>query len=52
MKNILIKDKKAFEQKLKKIKSDGKDSLHVICDFDKTLTKAFVKDQKTHTSIA
>ncbi len=52
MKNILIKDKKAFEQKLKRIKSDGKDSLHVICDFDKTLTKAFVKDQKTHTSIS
>jgi len=52
MKNILIKDKKAFERKLKRIKSDGKDSLHVICDFDKTLTKASVKGQRTHTSIA
>ena len=52
MKNVLIKDKKAFEQKLNKIKSDGKDSLHVISDFDKTLTKALVKGQKTHTSIA
>ena len=52
MKNILIKDKKAFEQKLNKIKSDGKNNLHVIADFDKTLTKAIVKGQKTHTSIA
>ena len=52
MKNILIKNKKAFEQKLSKIKSEGKDNLHVICDFDKTLTKAIVKGQKTHTSIA
>jgi len=52
MKNVLIKDKKSFEQKLNKIKSEGKDSLHVISDFDKTLTKAFVKGQKTHTSIA
>ena len=52
MKNVLIKDKKSFEQKLNKIKSEGKDSLHVISDFDKTLTKAFIKGQKTHTSIA
>ncbi len=52
MKNILIKDKENFEKKLRKIKSDGKDSLHVICDFDKTLTKAIVKGQRTHTSIA
>ncbi|MBU3941581.1 MAG: haloacid dehalogenase-like hydrolase [Nanoarchaeota archaeon] len=52
MKNILIKNKKAFEQKLNKIKLDGVDNLHVIADFDKTLTKAIVKGQKTHTSIA
>ncbi len=52
MKNILIKDKKTFEQKLNNIKSGGRDNLHVICDFDKTLTKAIVKGQRTHTSIA
>ncbi len=52
MKNILIKDKKAFERKLNNIKSEGKDSLYVICDFDKTLTKAFVKGQRTHSAMA
>ena len=52
MENILIKDKKAFEQKLNKIKSEGRNSLHVIADFDKTLTKAFVKGQRTHSAMA
>ena len=52
MKNILIKNKNDFENKLSNIKKDGIEKLHVIADFDKTLTKAIVKGQKTHTSIA
>ena len=52
MKNILIKDKENFEKKLRKIKEDGKANLHVIADFDKTLTKAIVKGQRTHSAMA
>ena len=52
MENVLIKNPKSFEIKLNKIKSDGRNNLHIIADFDKTLTKAVVKNQKTHTSIA
>ncbi|MDD5086227.1 MAG: hypothetical protein PHV16_00575 [Candidatus Nanoarchaeia archaeon] len=52
MKEIIIKNKKDFEKKLSKIKKDGIKTLHVISDFDKTITKAKVKGQKTHTSIA
>jgi cytosolic 5'-nucleotidase 3 len=52
MEDIIIKDKKDFENKLNKIKKEGIKSLHVISDFDKTITKAKVKGQKTHTTIA
>ncbi len=52
MKEIIIKNKKDFEKKLSRIKKEGIKSLHVIADFDKTITKAKVKGQKTHTSIA
>jgi 5'-nucleotidase len=52
MKDVIIKDKKCFEKKLSKIKKGGIESLHVIADFDKTITKAKIKGQKTHTSIA
>lgn len=52
MENVLIKDPKSFKRKLNKIKSEGKGSLHVISDFDKTLTKAFVKGQRTHSAMA
>jgi len=52
MEKIIIKNKKEFENKLSRIKIDGIKSLHVISDFDKTITKAKIKGQKTHTSIA
>ena len=43
MKNIAIPNKKALEEKIEKIKKSGIKALHVISDFDRTLTKAFVK---------
>lgn len=38
----LIADPIGLEQKLSRIVADGEDHFHVIADFDRTLTKAFV----------
>ena len=43
MKNIAIPNKKALEEKIEKIKKSGIKALHVISDFDRTLTKAIVR---------
>src|SRR4030042_541684 len=36
--SIFVKDKEGLRKKIKKMKKDGVDALHVISDFDKTLT--------------
>ena len=51
MENVIIPDKKKLDEIIDKISKDGKDKLHIISDFDKTLTKAFVKGQRIHTLI-
>ena len=51
-KNLNNINRKNFEQKKKKIKDIGVNHLHVIADFDRTLTKAFVKGQKSSTVFA
>jgi 5'-nucleotidase len=38
MQNIYIKNERELEYKIDSIKQDGKDSLHVIADFDRTLS--------------
>jgi len=43
MKNIVISDEAELEKKISDVKKQGIQSLHVISDFDRTLTKAFVK---------
>jgi len=46
---IHISNEKLLNEKLNKFNSKN---FHVVADFDGTLTKAFVKGQKTHTTIA
>lgn len=48
----LIVDKRHFEELKQRIKEGGSEKLHVIVDFDKTLTKEFVNGQKQPTVIA
>lgn len=45
---VYISDSTELEKKIIKIKQDT-ENLHVIADFDRTLTKAFVKGVKVHT---
>ncbi len=42
----------SLKKKIEQIKKDGVSHLHVVSDFDRTLTKAFVAGQKAHTGIA
>lgn len=46
MQNIIIKNINNFNKKLMKIKNQGKNNLHVLSDFDKTLTKCFLGNKK------
>ena len=46
MKDIIIVDPEKFGEKKKAFIEGGKDKVHVISDFDRTLTKAFVNDKK------
>ena len=46
MENIIIKDPKKLEEIKKAISEGGADKLHVISDFDRTLTHAFVDGQR------
>jgi len=52
LENVYIKDKDKLNNKIKQIKEDGKDKLHIISDFDKTLTKVFLQDIKYRSAIA
>ncbi|MFA5173701.1 MAG: hypothetical protein WC438_00805 [Candidatus Pacearchaeota archaeon] len=46
MNNIIIPNPRELKEKEKAILYGGKDKLHVISDFDRTLTKAFVNGEK------
>ena len=50
MTNILIPNQQDFDAKLQKIIAWGKERFHVIADFDRTLTKAFI-DGKPRSSL-
>jgi cytosolic 5'-nucleotidase 3 len=49
---IIISNPKEFEKKKTKISLGGLKEFHIVSDFDRTLTKAFVKGQKQATAIA
>ncbi len=52
MVEVIIPNKKELENKIKKMSKDGKEKLHVLADFDNTLTKAFVNGKKTPSVVA
>ena len=52
MNDIAIQDQESFEQKLTSIKNAGPSNLHVIADFDRTLSKAIVDGNKVNTTYA
>jgi len=47
MENILITNKERFEELKKEFKKDGVEKLHVLADFDRTFTYAFVNGKKS-----
>jgi 5'-nucleotidase len=51
-KNIIISNEQDLEDKIKIISKDEKSNFHVLADFDRTLTKAFVEGVKSPTVIA
>lgn len=50
MENILIVDEKKFNDKLDSIRKQGIESLHVVSDYDRTLTKACFDGNKTKST--
>jgi len=52
MENVIISNQVEFEKKKEKFKKGGVSSVHVVSDFDRTLTKAYDNDKKVGTAIA
>ncbi len=50
--NVIIPNEKELGKKIEAMASDGADKLHILSDFDRTLTQAFVDGQKSPTVIA
>lgn len=52
MENVIISNNENFEEIKEKIISGGAENFHVLADFDRTLTKAFVDGKKVSSAIA
>lgn len=52
MEQVYFHNKELLQQKIKEIKSQGLDKLHVVSDFDRTLTKCFYDGKKIPSTIA
>ncbi|MGE0793009.1 MAG: hypothetical protein AB7V77_02385 [Candidatus Woesearchaeota archaeon] len=52
MENIKIKNPELLKEKISKIKADGKNKLHIVSDFDRTLTYCFVDGKKLGSAYA
>ncbi len=52
MENIVISNPVELEKTKKAILEQGKDKIHVLADFDRTLTKVFVNDRKIPSIIS
>ena len=52
MKNIIYSNKEEFLETFENIKKDWAEKLHILADFDKTLTKAFVNWEKRPSLIS
>jgi len=51
MLNVFINNKKLLNEKIVQIKKDGKDNLHIISDFDNTLSKAYIAGESAQSMI-
>ena len=51
-KNLIILNQKNFEEMIEKFKEQGKAKMHVLADFDRTLTHYFVNGEKITSIIA
>jgi len=49
---VIYSDKESFEKKLKAMKEGGAERLHVLSDFDRTLTTAFVDGESRPSLIS
>ena len=52
MENVIIPNQQRFKELKNKFKKDGIAKIHVLADFDKTLTKAFVRGRKIASLIS
>lgn len=52
MKNVIIQDLEKFNNTKKLIQKDGIGSLHILSDFDRTLTKAFIDEKEVPSLIS
>ena len=52
MKNIHFQDQEALEAKIENIRREGIDTLQIVSDFDRTLTKCFVNETYIPAAIA
>jgi len=47
MNNLIYRNKQEFDEKLENMKLDWLSKLHILADFDNTLTKAFINGKRT-----
>lgn len=52
MENIIITDEQKFKEIKEKFSVDGVDNFHVLADFDRTITKAYVNGKKIPSLIS
>ena len=52
MEQVYFHNKELLQQKIEGIKSQGLDKLHIVSDFDRTLTKCFFDGKKIPSAIA
>jgi 5'-nucleotidase len=52
MNSIIINNPEKLKEKIAQFKKEGASNLHIVADFDRTLTKAFIDGGKTQTSYA
>ena len=50
--NVIIPSPKILQQKIDLMRTAGSQQIHIVSDFDKTLTKAFVKGKNSQSSYA
>ncbi len=50
--NLIITNQENLEQLKEKISEQGKETIHILADFDRTLTKTFVNNKKIPSTIS